>query len=364
MTAIKPDGELSIETGGKSISGWEEIDVTLRAEGFPNSFSMRMSSRAPVTGAAVVAKAGDTCVVKIGGDKVITGYVDRDTNEVSPISHTLSLVGRGKTQDLVDCSAEWDSGQIKSATVLEVAKKLAKPYGITVKLGEGAEAGNPIPQTNLTYGETAAEIIQRDARNAGLLAYENADGELILARTGTVKASSGATYGVNVQASSVTNAMDQRFSDVRCAALSQNVMGDIAGGDDSFFYHTERDPNVPRHRLVYLVTEQAFDPRFFTILKAKWEVSRRAGRSSAVQVTVDSWRDSAGKLWAPNTLIPVDVPGLRVDKQMCLSEVTFHRSSERGTVADLYLLPPSAFAPEPISLQNAAIADVAPSGQS
>lgn len=354
----EPDGDLVLEVGGNALTGWETIEVTLRAEAFPNSFSVALSSKEPITSNATVARAGDTCVVKIGSDTVITGYVDRDTNSTSPDNHTLTIIGRGKTQDLTDCSAEWAGGQIMSATGLDIAKKLAAPYGIDVKLAQGADAGQPVPQTNITYGETAAAIIQRNARNAGLLAYEDAKGALVFARVGSIKAASGATYGVNVLQSSVTNAMDQRFSDVKCVGYSINTYGDIAGGDDSFFYHTETDPNVPRHRLMYLVTEAAYSPRLFTELKAKWEVARRAGRASAVSVTVDSWRDSAGTLWTPNTLVPVDVPGLRVDKEMCLSEVTFHRSSERGTVADLYLLPPGAFAPEPISLVNVGLADV------
>lgn len=358
--ARKPDGDLSIEVGGNAITGWETVEVTLRAEAFPNSFAISHSSKEPITSKAVVAKAGDPCVVKIGSDTVITGYVDRDSNNASPDGHTLSLIGRGKTQDLTDCSAEWEGGQILSATGLEIAKKLAAPYQIEVKLAPGADAGQPVPQTNINYGETAAGIIQRNARNAGLLAYEDANGALVLARVGTVKAASGARYGVNVLESSVTNSMDQRYSEVRCAALSQNTFGDIAGGDDSFFYFTASDPNVPRHRLMYLVTEAAFSPRFFTELKAKWEAAHRAGRAAGAFVTVDSWRDSAGTLWTPNTLIEIDVPGLRTDKQMCISEVTFHRSNDRGTVADLFVMPPAAFVPEPISLTNLNTADITP----
>lgn len=358
-TKERGDGEVTIEVGGTALGGWQTIDVTLRAEGFPPSFSIGMTAKEPVTSNAVVAKAGDPCVVKIGGDTVITGYVDRDTNSGDKDSHQLTLVGRGKTQDLVDCSAEWQGGQILSANALEIATKLTAPYGISVKLAEGASAGNPVPQTNLTYGETAAEIIQRNARNAGLLAYESPAGELLLARVGKVKAASGVAFGVNVQDYAVNNSMDQRYSDIRCAALSQNTYGDIQGGDDSFFYFTVNDPNVPRHRLMYIVTEAAFSPRFFTELKAKWEVARRAGRAGAVSVTIDSWRDSAGKLWAPNTLVSaLGIPGNRAGEELCISEVHFHRSAERGTVAELQLLLPGAFAPEPISLVNVNTADI------
>jgi prophage tail gpP-like protein len=350
-----PD-ELTLYLGGSAISGWNDIRLTLRAEGFPNDFDIGLSSRGPGGETKTVVQAGQVCTVKLGDDLVITGYVDRDIEEGSAVDHRLGVVGRGKTEDLVDCSAEWPNGMITGANALEVATKLAKPYGITV----GVDPGPAIPQFNLNYGESAAEIIQRVTRSAGLLAYEDATGTLILAQAGKVKAASGATYGGdkgNVQSWSVMNSMDQRYSEYVCSMLSQDIWSDT--GDGGFFFDTEKDPNVPRHRLMYLVMEQAVDPQAFTIRKAKWEAARRAGRATQVRVTLDSWRDSAGKLWAPNTLIPVDVPGLRLtDKTLAISEVTFSRSDEMGTTATLLLMPPAGFLPEPINLQPVSAADV------
>ncbi len=39
-----------------------------------------------------------------------------------------------------------------------------------------------------------------------------------------------------------------------------------------------------------------------------WEMNRRYGRSRQLNVTLDSWRDSAGRLWEPNTLISITLP--------------------------------------------------------
>ena len=347
--ATRPATELTLVVNGSEISGWEDIEVTLRAEGFPNSFAIGLSSRAPITSAEVVAKAGDGCTVLLGDDVVITGYIDRDVPGGTAETHALQLVGRGKTQDLVDCSGEWGSGAMTNVTVLDVATKLASKYAITVKLADGASAGDPIDQIAGTYGETGAEQIQRLARNAGLMAYEDAQGVLVLAIAGTKKAASGIVYGRNVQSWSVENSIDGRYSDITCLQQAQDTTIEL--GDAGEFVFNVPDPTMPRHRLIYLIMEQAADPEDFTRKKAKWEMARRIGRSVAVRATIDSWRDSAGKLWQPNSLIPVDVPGLRLaDKTLCLSEVTFRRNSESGTTAELFLMPPAAFTPEPISL--------------
>lgn len=356
------DSDLTLIVGGKEVGGWENIAVTLRAEGFPNSFDIGASSLDPSTGLDLIARPGDACQVKLGKSVVVTGYVDRVSNGGASGSHSLRVIGRGKCQDLVDCSAEWEGGQIKQTNALDLATKLAAPYGITVKLGEGAAKGPDVPQFSLTYGETSAEIIQRVARSASLLAYETADGALVLGAVGAVKAASGATYSENVEQWDVELAMDARFSDIVCTQNSQDIWADL--GEAGFFFDRERDPNVPRHRLMYMVLEAvATDPQAFTTLKAKWEMARRAGRSMRVSATVDSWRDSAGKLWAPNTLIPVALPGLPTSASpLCLSEVTFRRGDD-GTHADLTLFPKEAFSPEPIVLQPVNTADIMPAPQ-
>jgi prophage tail gpP-like protein len=346
MTTAKPD-ELALVVRGRKISGWEDVSLTLRCEGFPNSFQIGMSWLDPVTKGAVIAAAGDPCQVYLGSDLVITGYIDRDLAGGDARTRRLTLIGRGKCQDLVDCSAEWPGGQV-DGDALTIAKKLAIPYGIDVALANGAAAGDAVIGWALNYTESAAAIIQRVAQNAGLMAYEDAAGRLLLANVGTTTHKSGVVYGRNVEDWSIENSMDQRYSELVCCSFSTASFNAIDGSD---FFDVERDPNVTRHRRLDIIrAEIAGDQDKFTVRLAKWERARRAGRSTIVTATVDNWRDEAGKLWTPNNLVPVDLPGLRVDdRNLCLSEVTFRKSND-GTHAELQLLPRAAFLLEPISL--------------
>ena len=91
-----------------------------------------MTERFPGEADGVVVKPGDPCTVKIGDDLVITGYIDRYHPSITPTGHTVTITGRGKCQDLVDCAAEWPNCQIIAASAFEIAPKLAAPYGITV----------------------------------------------------------------------------------------------------------------------------------------------------------------------------------------------------------------------------------------
>ena len=241
-----------------------------------------------------------------------------------------------------------------------IAEQLSQAYGIDVVLGSGASAGPKVPQWALEYTETPAAIIQRLAQNAGLIAYESSTGQLMLANVGTARASTGVLQGPdgNVEASTATYSTNERFSEVVCCWLGTATLTDIPGKD---FFYTEPDPNVRRHRRLDIVLAAYGGdelPQDFTIRRARWEVARRLGRSTVVQVTVDSWRDGDGKLWTPNTLVPVSLPNARFTGPLLLASVTYRRDAKTGTHADLTLMPKEAFAIEPISLLPVQASDV------
>lgn len=354
-----PD-DIFLKIDDRSISGWTKVSITRGIEMLPNRFDLVLTSGTPAGDVVAVSK-GQACEVSIGRTVVVTGWVNRVVEGGSTDSHVIRVVGRGLCQDLVDCSAEWKGGQIVAANALQLASRLAEPYDLRVSLQSGAEVGPAIPQFNLTYGETAYEIIERVTRYAGLLAYEDEAGGLVLARAGTSKAASALVYGQNVQDYSVQDADDQRFSDYVCSGLSVDTLGDF-GSDGSLFFYKVKDPNITRHRLTYLVAESINDPYEFCRRRADWQMNRSAGRGTQVTVTVDSWRDGGGTLWTPNTLVPVDVPGLRLaNKELLLAEVTYRYGDDGGTLADLTLMPSEAFLLEPIQLQPT-LADIPAAG--
>jgi len=356
------DGDITLFVGGQSISGWQSVRITRGIERCPNDFDISFTELFPGDGSTVVVKPGDFCKVFIGSDLVITGYVDRLNPSIDPQSHTVRITGRGKCQDLVDCAAEWPGGQISGSSILQIAQKLAEPYGkddkgvpisedslITVTAVDST-VGPPIPQFNLIYGETAYEIIERVCRYRGLLAYELPDGNLFLGRVSDMTAASGFTQGDNIQAANIEYAMDQRFSMYQARLLSMELWGDIPGPGGSYkdTQYDFPDPSVLRRRLKILIAETADVGMEICKLRARWEASRRAGRSSTLSLVVDSWRDKGGTLWTPNTLVPLDVATCKIPQgtMWTIGAVTYRRD-ENGTTAELTIMPPGAFLPEP-----------------
>ena len=350
-----PD-DLTLVVGGRQLSGWTSVRLTRSVERVPSTFELSLTERYPGEADALLVQPGDGCAVLLGADLVLTGYVDRFVPSIDGRSHSIMVTGRSRVCDLVDCSAVWPGGQISGASALAVAQRLAEPYGITVT--STAPPGRTIQQFNLMLGETCYEVIERICRYSQLLAYDLPDGNLVLAQTGTTSAASGFKQGVNVQRASAAYSMDEKYSKYVVVLQALDVLGDAGDGGNMAAETT--DPTVPRFRELILISDQAEGGQQIARQRADWEKARRYGRSMRVSIETDSWRDAAGVLYTPNTLVPLDLPVLKTTpvQPWVIGEVSYRRD-ESGTAAELVLMPPAAFQPQPTLLLPFPFADVA-----
>jgi len=363
---MRPNDTLTLLVGGQGLRGWQETRITRGLERCPSDFDFSLTERFPGQAASVIAEPGQTCEVRIGSDVVLTGYLDMLAPEINVRGHQVRAQGRSKCSDLVDCSAVLPNMAVNVSSLAQLANDLCKPFGITVSQPDGpgsplVSIGGGVPPFNIALGETPFEIIERVGRWNRLLAYDDTAGNLVLAKVGTKTAASGAVQGKNVQTASVAFRKDERFTVYLPAMFSTETLSDLNSAlgtananrlppveDAAAFANQRRADGQPRYRPKFVVSEQQLENVNLAQARAEWEKSRRYGRSQAVNVTLDSWRDSAGALWAPNTLVPLDLPVLKVvGVTWLVSEVTYRRGRD-GTLADLVLMPPEAFAPEPI----------------
>lgn len=338
--------ELVLEVDGLAISGWTDVQVTRSIERVVSSFECTLTERYP--GAAdVVIKPGTPCRVLLGDDLVVTGYVDRYVPEFDAHSHTVRISGRGKLQDMVDCSASWPGSQFSNQKLSDIAKELLKLHDIAVIVQ--SDTGPVLPQIIVNVGDSVFDVLEPIARYRALLMYEDTGGDLIFSKVGTARAASGFKEGDNVESAGIAYSMDQRYSLYSAYRTKFAAFKDT--GQEANLIADIQDPGVPRYRPKFFVAETNDGGFDVAKRRAVWEALRRAARSAAVHMVVDSWRDNAGNLWQPNTLAPIELPTLKLKKaEWLISEVTYHRNAG-GTHALLTLMHPDAFAPEPTNLQ-------------
>ena len=143
----QPDDTLTLVAAGQRLTGWESVSVTRGIELMPSSFEIALTEKYSGQAADIVVKPGDLCVVLIGNDPVVTGYIDRYLPAMAPRQHTVRIHGRSKCEDLVDCSAGvYPAGTpgpgavpyqvrgmvVTTSSLLAMAQDLASPFGITV----------------------------------------------------------------------------------------------------------------------------------------------------------------------------------------------------------------------------------------
>jgi prophage tail gpP-like protein len=346
-TSTTDDVHLVVER--KTISGWQRVQITRGIEIMPSSFDLMLTERYPGEADQIDVKAGDFCIVMIGSTLVMTGYIDRRVASIGPQGNVVQITGRSRCCDLVDCSIDPDqlpNMQISQGTALSVATLLAAQYGIDVQ-----QLGTPnaqiLPQLNLNLGETPYTWIEQVCRYTAQLCYDEVDGSLNISSVNVGAMASGFAEGWNIEAAQGMQAMDQRYSDIDVFLTATQTLRE-AGPLPPLV--SVQDQTVSRFRKLIIISEQATLGANFAQQRGNWELARRYGRSQACSLVCDSWRDKAGTLWHVNCTAPLDVPHLKLTaKTWLISQITFRRD-EGGTHADVVLMPPEAFVPEPILL--------------
>ncbi len=348
---IRPDSEeLTIKTAGRILGGWLGVRVSRGVERLPSGYVVSLTERYPGQIGQVATTPGSTCEVFLGADLILTGYVDKYAPGYSAGQHEVSLIGRSKTEDVVDCSVDVDavgvnSWELKAATIGEAAKKIVKPLGITVTLPDGDAKLDPKYPFIMNPGMTCYQLIEEVAATVQMLVWDNEKGELVISKVGTKRAGTALVEGINIEAAAAGYSMDQRYNEIR-------VIGQIGSSQDTQTHqlHTNSagdafDPNVRAGRLLVIVTDLLGPEAKWAQQRAKWEISRRYGRSRQIQVTVTGWRGQDGQLWTPNTIVAVNCPTLKMKQDLVIAECAWARGPQ-GTQTMMTLMPKEGLEPQ------------------
>jgi len=378
---------------GAEYSGWKTVRVTRGLTRATSDFDLTVSERWGLEGSAWQIQAGAACEVRYGNQILLTGWVDSYKPSYDAASHNISLSGRSKTCDFVDSSVLVDGGQFKGLTVGEIAKILAEPFKLTVKV---LDDGEPEAEVQVQQGETCFALVERLSRLQALLVTDDADGNLVITRAGTGRASTSLRHGANILTASANLDHSKRYSEVlvkaqrpgndnksdddalagwqpsspSALALHRHTAARIAAIANHGERHRQRmiwqretgtkkgnpksltevkggakDPDIKRYRPLVVVAEAQSDDGLAE-KRADWEVRRRMAEGTQATITVNGWQqDEDGALWQTNQMVPVKAPWLALDRELVISEITYSYD-DGGEKTTLALTLPDAFLPE------------------
>jgi prophage tail gpP-like protein len=338
---------------GLMLTGWKAVRISRSIEVATSSFELTCSADANTL--KLVGREGAPAKISIGDDVVLSGFIETIEQTLTPKAHVITLTGRGRLADMVDCSCRIDKVNANT-TLTALCAAITAPYGVSVFVPpNGTQAildQLPVlPRQLVSITETAWEVIERYARYCGLLVFESEEGELTISTAGTELGASGVALGQNIEAIVCTKSTLGTFSTFNAVLSAYSAGADDEGVTNLPVVTVVAKNSTGRFRPTYFVSEQSATDRRFVEKRVNWMASRSYGRSRRVRVLVDNWRDASGSPWIPNTNYPVsaDTVGVPENTILLLAEVTFILD-KLGTHAELVFGPRQGFLPEPIAL--------------
>lgn len=334
---------VTLKVRGQAFEGWTSVRVSKGIQNPAGVFALDYAQRSGDAPPPVGIKTGDSCEVLIGGQPVITGWVDATDPAFDGQARSLRVSGRDKAGDLVDCSAVNSPGVWRGRTLVQIATDLAAPFGLSITTR--ADVGPAFKAFALQQGETVWEAIERLARFRGLLAVSDGAGAVAFMKPGQVRAGFSLVQGENLLAATASHSALDRFS--RYILKGQSAGDDEVNGTTASGPSAEAtDAAITRYRPILIVAEEQAT---VASLKARagWEASVRAATGERIDLTVQGWRDPAGAIWAADLVVPVSAPWVEVEGDRLIADVTFTLDETSGSTSVLTCAPPDAYQAAP-----------------
>lgn len=340
----RPD--VRLEIAGQLYGGWTSITIHRGLDQVAGSFDLTVTERWPGSDIPKPVKPGQACRVLVDGAPVVTGYVDDVRPSYDDKSHTVSVSGRDKTADLVDCSAP--STQWAGRSLPQIAAELCRPFGISVRTE--CDCSAPFQRLKNNEGDSVFQTLEAAARVRAVMLVTDGSGALVLTRAGQGgRVRTVLELGENVLSGSGEFSMRDRFSEY-------TVKGQGVGSDSweaEAAAHPQgraSDPRVPRHRPLTIIAEEQVESASAQD-RAAWEASTRYGRGRSATYAVLGWSHASG-LWAPGQSVRVRDAWLGLDEDLLLTRTAYILDC-KGFRSELTLMPAEAWkllpVPEPDS---------------
>ncbi|HDR2353268.1 TPA: baseplate protein [Enterobacter roggenkampii] len=342
------DHDVTLRVNGKEFAGWTRVNISAGIDRIARSFDVEITRQWPQSGnladLGLPVVEGDVVEVLIGGDKVLTGFVDSTPLRYDANSVSASIAGRSKTEDLIDCSAPTQPGQFTNRSLAQIVSMLAQPFGVPVV--SATQESATLTSFQIDYGETISEALNRLLGLEQVLAFDNEDGALVLDTVGNEKAHTALVLGENVISADSQRDFSDRFSEYTVSGQRTGTDDDYGETTNSKITSTVKDGAVKRYRP--LIIKQCGNATLATAkARAQYERAHREGMTLETTYTVLGWRQGDGQLWQPNQRVVVWDPVMGFNNtELVIAETTW-QLDDGGFTTRLRVGPLAAYMPEP-----------------
>lgn len=330
------DDAVTFYVNNKVFEGFKNVKLARNLTSLTGQFIITITDKWRVDQEDFEIKPGDRIHCHLGSNALFEGFIDKLSISLSQSSRNITIQGRDRTCDLVDCSVVGDS-EFNDVNFTSIATKLLSPFGL--KVIQNADVGSNFPKFTIRQGETVFEALLRAAKERQLILLSSTHGNLVITKRGSSRASSELIEGVNVLSAAVNFDNTDRFSEYIIKGQSTGLLGTAQDATQNQGKAT--DSGMGRYRPTVIISENAVD-NDGAQKRAEFESTFRAAKAAQVNVVVRGWRQKDGSLWEVNQLVQIDIKSIGIKSQMLIQRVKFDQS-ENGRRCELELVRPDAF---------------------
>lgn len=292
-----PDNTVTLLINGKTHGQWTNYDIVSDLLTPADDFSVTLGR--PVDAKPDAVRAGDKVEVRVGGDTVLSGRIDRVQTVTEKGGKTLTIQGRDDAGVLLDCSTPLFNAQ--DMDLNQIIEKIVKPLGLA-KIRIDAAKTDKTHKVQIEPGSRAWDALLEYAEANGLWPWLEPDGTLVIGGPDYTAAPVAElvlrTNGQNnnIKRLEVNRDMAARYSEVTVLAQSHSGKNNIKA--------TAKDESVKLHRPL-IVTEPDIDSQAQAQRKAKKRLADSRLEGLTITATVQGHRTDDGTLWQPGQRINV-----------------------------------------------------------
>lgn len=333
------NAEIRVAVRGQTYVGWLQSEVERSIEAISGTFNIPVSLD---PGDPPDIQRQDDIQIWIGETLVITGYVLSAEPFYRRGDCGMRIVGRDRTGDLVHASAIHKGGQWRGATLERIARDLAAPYGLGVKVD--ADIGGPIQDFKLYHGETVVDALSRAARLRGVLVTRDNAGNLLLTKAGKNRFAGSIVRGHNVISMDGIGTDEQRHSEYIVYGQS-NCIDDFETARG--LKASAKDEEIKRYMPLVINADGNTTKAELEAL-VQHTVRVRRGRAYGFRYMVEGWTVD-GAAWPVNERVAVydDIAGLDGDEWL-ITSVKQTCDLKEGDVTELTVRPVEAYDTVPL----------------
>lgn len=376
---------IRIEIDGQVYDQWDSADITRDLNDFAGTFcfNFRDTTRSLKTFAFASnispifqLRPGAEVKIFVHDELVLLGFIETVSPNIDENSASVSVTGKDKAGDLVDCAAAPEGpAELNNVTLEDAAKRIAKPYGLKVR--SEIDTGEVFPRFGIDMTETGLSALEKGARQRQALLLSDGIGGLVITRSGAnrapddlklpgnVKSSNGSFTHKNRHSKTIVRGQSEKAAGKRKGGLDGTAAPLSAGGtpvkpedrqsSDGSATEIERagtaatgiayDDEVRRYRpKVHLARTKG--NRSDCECEANWRSRSRRGQSEEMNYVVHGFKPNQ-RLWRVNEMVYVSDHFQLIERDMLISRVSFSENDD-GRMTTLTITSPEAFDNRPV----------------